>query len=118
MQVTDEMVRVAKDAFKESCGLTINGDSAMRAAITAALGAMWRPICEAPKDGAWILVYFHDRDIGDEFAAVARYVPPRGTGGCKYGDYVWETIDSNGGYYAEYLATNFMHIPSPPAQEG
>jgi len=64
MQVTDEMVLVAKDAFKDSCGLTINGDSAMRAALTAALGAMWRPISEAPKDGTEILLFTH-QDVDD-----------------------------------------------------
>lgn len=65
MQVTDEMVEAALDAWIE---LPSSNDlDAMRAALTAALAKAWRPINEAPhgvrvllgwrdwRDGAWCM---------------------------------------------------------------
>lgn len=59
MQVTDEMIDAALDAH-HSASLAISSDpfEAMRAAITAALAAMWRPMEEAPKDGERLLLGF------------------------------------------------------------
>lgn len=47
MQVSDEMVRAALTAY---CGPNLyTPEESMRAALEAALAAMWRPIDEAPK---------------------------------------------------------------------
>lgn len=46
MQVSDEMVRVACDAYNEKCDGAYYGAAVnpMRSALTAALNAMWRPV--------------------------------------------------------------------------
>lgn len=49
MQVNDEMVRVAMAALGHQP--TEYNAIWMRFALSAELGAMWRPISEAPKDG-------------------------------------------------------------------
>lgn len=63
MQVTDEMVLAAWEAYDNAPGYFTNSEL-MRAALTAALGAMWRPISEAPKDGTEILLFTH-QDVDD-----------------------------------------------------
>ncbi len=51
--VTDEMVRLARNAYAEEMNYNpdIVPEKALRAAIEAALRAMWRPIEELPKKG-------------------------------------------------------------------
>lgn len=68
MQVTDAMVAKALDAYNEALSeITMSGpdtveslddirEIGLRAALTAALAEMWRPIEEAPKDGTVILL--------------------------------------------------------------
>ncbi|MGB6080295.1 MAG: hypothetical protein WBF99_12625 [Xanthobacteraceae bacterium] len=72
MQVTDEMVRVAAEAISThpdggnitpgssllTAEVLVSWEPLARAALTAALAAMWRPIEEAPKDGERILLGF------------------------------------------------------------
>lgn len=76
----------------------------------------WQSIETAPRDGTWVLAYFNDPVIGEEFEAVVRYTLPNGTGG-QYGDFVWETPDSRCGYYAERVFTHWMPLPPPPSLE-
>jgi len=112
MQVTDEMVAKAAKAMKQQrrneietglCRATY--EDMAKLALTAALGAMWRPISEAPKDGSSILA----------FAAAYRDY---------YGVAQWaeadEDIGSVEGWFWPFAIrpTHFMPLPSPPAQEG
>lgn len=66
MQVTDEMVRVAGDAIEHALFIepAIDLDEVARAALTAALAAMWQPIETAPKDGRYIIAaYFRGIEL-------------------------------------------------------
>jgi hypothetical protein len=113
MQISDEMVRVAKDAFKDSCGLTIHGDNAVRAAIEAALAAMWRPISEAPTDGQSALVYRPLAETsGDKQFAIKRLI-----GG---NNHCWDSTVPTGQKPTNPTdgachVTHFMPLPSPPS---
>lgn len=49
MQVTDEMVEAAWEAYDNAPGHFTNSEL-MRAALTAALAKAWRPIESAPRD--------------------------------------------------------------------
>ena len=55
MQISDDVVRVAVERY-EAAPDAMSSDEAMRAALEAALAAMWMQIEEAPKDGSEILV--------------------------------------------------------------
>lgn len=69
MQVTDEMVRVARKAYRacrpvervacQDFGMQQDDilDQQLEAALTAALAAMWQPIETAPKDGSKVDVW-------------------------------------------------------------
>ena len=70
--VTDEMVRLARNAYAEEMNYNpdIVPEKALRAAIEAALRAMWRPVAHAPegievfyaggmRDGKWAQVPFN-----------------------------------------------------------
>ena len=104
MQVTDEMVRVAAEAMAAKRSelqhlplARIYGDLS-RAALEAALGAMWRP-AESDSNG---LLYF----------------PKKVTG--HYSQYSLPEMMKVGlaSDYPNRLPTHFMPLPSPPAQEG
>lgn len=64
MQVTDEMVRVAAQAYTDEClGHEQAYPVAIKAALTAALAAIWRDMKDAPRDGTGILVKLPDSDM-------------------------------------------------------
>ncbi|BEV44820.1 hypothetical protein [Afipia carboxidovorans] len=107
MQVTDEMVDAALDAH-HAASLAISSDpfEAMRAALTAALGAMWQPISEAPKDGRHVMLAMADDEyVGQGYYDVdsGNWYPP------LQNSHEWPDMKMH--------PTHFMHIPSPPAQE-
>lgn len=57
MQVTDEMVEAAQAAYEPDYEYGID-DTDMRAALTAASAAAWRPIEEAKEDQwVWIIAF-------------------------------------------------------------
>lgn len=111
MTPTEDMVRVAQRAYTDAL---IEGGLPMRAALTAALAAMWRPIETAPKDGRTILVHFvqhgwmtvlwtdHDGDSNSPYAH-------------------WHVDDHKHGPYSVrgYLVgddTHWMPLPPAPSQ--
>lgn len=91
--VTDEMERAACAAFDSDGGN-------MRAAITAALGAMWRPISEAPTDGSEVLAGFRGQK-GEWF----QFVGTAYTQGVK------------ARYFEHAPPTHFAPLICPPAPE-
>lgn len=101
MQVSDEMVRVALIVENAECNPNENGPTpeSMRAALTAALAAMWRPIEEAPKDGSRVLLVRDDN-------------PTMHT--AFFRDGRWDC----GGYYYFNKPASWMPLPSPPKAEG
>ena len=121
MQITDAMLRAAANIFCEA-GLPIHlpqdGDlddvereryETLRAALSAALAAAWRPIEEAPKDGTRILIWF-------VHANAAYSKDPVGEGWEAVHEACW--IDHNGGGWTWHglcgVATKWMPLPSPP----
>lgn len=62
MQVTDAMVAKALDVFISD--RWSSGMDAMRAALTAALAEVWRPIEDAPKDGRHVMLAITDEQPG------------------------------------------------------
>jgi len=132
MQVTDEMVRVAAEAaynkFNENLigccepawdGLSddvkLRMQDSVRAALTVALAAMWRPISEAPKDGSNVLV--NDTRYPNRTVFIARW------NDCRYHTKAkgyWAFTDERVHGVALSRAnqpTHFMPLPQPPAQK-
>ena len=121
MQVTDEMVQVAAkaafyatprnrkfeqlSAWKRSIAL----DEA-RAALTAALAAMWRPIGEAPKDGQRILAIYGGQTRIVQYAKTS-HVP-------LYGFCLADQGPEDFDIVPESKIAGWQPLPSPPAQEG
>ena len=69
MQINDEMVEKAasrvSSLMEGKFGEALYRDDAIdiaRAALEAALAAMWKPISEAPRDGSLILAYNESHD--------------------------------------------------------
>lgn len=129
MQVTDEMVRVATKAFQacrpvervacQDFGMQQDDILAqqLESALTAALGAMWRPISEAPKDGTEILLFTH-QDVDDfcDEAFGAVQIGYWDDGNDAPGT-VWHR---DAGWILQKIGEPlaWQPLPSPPAQEG
>lgn len=107
MQVSDEMVESARKIIWGRDHNHLHGDDLIRAALTAALAAMWRPISEAP-DSETVIVGGGD----------ATYpVTASWCGGFDEGD-GWQ-IDGQEDIHLEIgWPTHFMPLPSPPKAEG
>lgn len=106
MQVTDEMVRVACDAFEMAPRGSM--DCAMCAALTAALAAMWRPITDEVKDGRpGILFSPYAEDLNCK-GGLTWISGGYGKGAIHPG---WRG-ESN-----KEAPTHFMPLPLPPAQK-
>ncbi len=99
MQISDEMVRVALDRY--ICHEFNNDTDAMRAALEAALAAMWRPIGEAKRDGTEYLCLIPGFGMGQ----MVLY----------WTDGYWREKANGMGLKRE--PTHFMPLPSPPPQQ-
>lgn len=108
MQVTDEMVAKAVETYTAKCGGWYTaGTNPMRAALSAAFAAMWRPISEAPKDGRHVMLAMADDEyVGQGYYDVdsGNWYPP------LQNSHEWPDMKMH--------PTHFMLLPSPPAQEG
>lgn len=87
----------------------------MRAALSAALAEMWRPIEEAPKDGTYVLIaggtYYNSMSLFNED------YPFEGQAIAKWDDYHRQWRGENSGGHDEYFwhkPTHFMPLPAPP----
>jgi hypothetical protein len=80
-------------------------EQAMRAALTAALGAMWRPIDEAEPNQTYLLGWHDWRDHAWCTEVASAIHGQRFENG-------YSNVSRHGS------ATHFMPLPSPPAQEG
>jgi hypothetical protein len=97
MQVSDEMLRAAFDASGHQP--TEYNTTWMRAALEAALAAMWRDISTAPKDGTYVLVWRPDE------------------GDCHHEAHVGIDTWSGKSWYRSRLnqqPTAWMPLPQPP----
>lgn len=109
MQPTDEMVRAAAEAIRRERGLY--GDPpestlrTARAAIAAALNAMWRPIEEAPKDGTKVIGGIPENCLGVVAHATHK------TRGEPWRDH------HSLGRVCWTQPTLFMPLPSPPSTD-
>lgn len=122
MQLTDDMVRVAAEALvKRHFGrhAEFANTSARyqtlflydaRAALTAALAAMWRPIESAPKDGSEFLGF----GGGVEGIQTVRWDDRVGCWDTETASL--EDWDNQAEGYSR--PTHFMPLPSPPSKEG
>jgi hypothetical protein len=115
MQVNDDMVDAALDAHHRT-SLAISSDpfEAMRAALTAALAHMWRPIEEAPKDRTRVLLYTNELTPPTIQAEWRPYDDQVGFG--EWVD-VWnnDPIETNVGPAS---FTHYMPLPAPPETGG
>lgn len=110
MQVTDEMVRVACETY-DVTPETDGSDVAMRAALTAALAAIWRPIESAPRDRAVL---------------VAAYIVPSAEAQRNGSQPAWHidvgrAFGTNLDRWTNVLGekpSRWMPLPSPPSKEG
>ena len=106
MQVTDGMVRVAVAAYTSQCdGWYTAGAAPMRAALTAALAAMWQDIKDAPRDGTRVLL--RDDNGWDPSELCTGWW--ENDQWRDYGD-----VGCNGIY--PYEPTHFMPLPALPAK--
>ena len=115
MQVTDDMVDAALEAYHSTDGAPFaRPDACMRAALTAALAAMWRPIEDAPKDGLRVtsetFVLAHAEKKWIRFGTW--YVQE----GCWY--YSGTNERSQWAQIRGDDPTHFMPLPQPPKVEG
>ena len=85
----------------------------LRAALTAALAAMWRPIESAPKDGSEFLGFGGGVE-GDKGIQTVRWNDRVGCWDTETASL--EDWDNQAEGYSR--PTHFMPLPSPPAQEG
>ena len=98
MQVTDAMVAKALEVWTDHD--SINDDEAMRAALTAALAAMWRPMVEAPVDDTQILAATDDGRVM-----------------IFSGEILFRIGLENQPTHLQFPAIAWMPIPSPPKKE-
>ena len=104
MQITDEMVLAAWEAYDDAPGYFTNSEL-MRAALTAALAEMWRPIEEAEPNQTYLLGWHDWRDH-----AWCTEVAPAIHGQRFENGY--SNVSRHGS------ATHFMPLPSPPKAGG
>lgn len=116
MQVTDAMVAKACSAYGLNDPTEMH-KGVMRAALTAALAEMWRPISEAPKDGTEILLFTH-QDVDDfcDEAFGAVQIGYWDDGNDAPGT-VWHR---DAGWILQKIGEPlaWQPLPSPPAQKG
>lgn len=75
------------------------------AGLTArVLSSEWQPIETAPKDGAWVLVYWPTMPIT---------IYPKTAFNCG-DEYGWDTPDD----YGQVYPTHWMPLPAPPTNKG
>ncbi|BEV43992.1 hypothetical protein CRBSH125_01750 [Afipia carboxidovorans] len=111
MQVTDEMVAKAVETYTAKCGGWYTaGTNPMRAALSAAFAAMWRPISEAPKDGQRILAIYGGQTRIVQYAKTS-HVP-------LYGFCLADQGPEDFDIVPESKIAGWQTLPSPPAQEG
>ena len=122
MQVTDEMVAKAVEAYTAKCGGWYTaGTNSMRSALTAALGAMWRPVeSELPKMDEVVLVSYNSGFNGQPVIAFGARVDS-GEGwlwGVKHGygsgvhldkDAGWNDVEADD----DYQVTHWQPLTAP-----
>lgn len=122
MQVNDDMVRAALDAYNEALSeftvkspeLPISLDdireAGLRAALEVALAAMWRPIEEAPKNTA-ILIKLPNLDYYGNKSVYAGMLVDMGTGKrwMTFGYAIGRDIRPDD------WPTAWMPLPAPPS---
>jgi hypothetical protein len=105
-QVTDEMVEKARCALRNLVGTTkldvtdAQIKEAVRAALTAALAEMWRPIEEAPKSWRDVLLYAPDLASDWRFVCEGYFDGDAS----RWRSPAFETVNP----------THFMPLPTPP----
>jgi hypothetical protein len=123
MQISDDVVRVACDAYEQVPDI-YDKFGKMRAAISAALAAMWRPISEAPKDGTWIIAIRPECNFGryDRVLTVQWSDENKAFIWADHFDIFKDDMDErddNGNYVFDPFESNefthFMPLPSPPS---
>jgi hypothetical protein len=108
MQVSDEMIDAALDAYNSVDNAPFAPPvDCMRAALEAALSAMWQDISTAPKDGTKILVwpYWPDNIPAAVYWRDMKRTPGR-----------WEITPSHFCFGAD--PTRWQPLPPPPKIEG
>jgi len=114
MQITDEMVRAALRNAPKFWRDYHSAEQHMRAALEAALAAMWRPINEADKDGMRVssktFILAHAEKKWIRFGKW--YVQE----GCWY--YSGTSERSQWAQVRGDAPTHFMPLPSPPKAGG
>lgn len=103
MQVTDAMVAKALEVWTDHTSM--NDTDAMRAALTAALAEMWRPVSEAEPNRTYLLGWHDWRDH-----AWCTEVAPAIHGQRFENGY--SNVSQHGS------ATHFMPLPAPPRGRG
>jgi hypothetical protein len=115
MQISDDVVRVAKEAWLESASDYTRLDVSIRSALEAALAAMWKPISEAPKDGTRILMQGNRDPIPSQRELYHGLdIPTTVTGYWDQVDYAWAVVGSTwtGPFFKP---SAWQPLPSPPS---
>jgi hypothetical protein len=109
MTLTPEMIEAAIEAADKCLAAGFTAQNTMKAALTAALSAAWRPIESAPKDETPILIgAFSPHGAGLQAVVTYDGQPPGGS------EYVWRTDDGIG--YHRDLPTHWQPLPPPPEE--
>ena len=117
MTPTEEMVRVAAIAVRQARNGCItppeNGteydEQLARAALSAALAAMWQPIETAPKDGTRVIVTGWNFGVvgSDRHIATAVWLEDRQE---------WSEVEEEGDLSTLAYLTHWMPLPPAPTQ--